>query len=1004
MNKFLTKVAKIFLGLSMAAGVGVAVSAGRKDASPVHAATESVTFSEQGYTSGNDVTSYTGTNFSIAFASGSKYYSTGAAIRVYAKKTFTVSSSNTLTDISLTFGSGDNSNAITTDSGTYSNGSWTGSATSVVFSIGGSSGHRRIASVSVTYTAGCDHVWDSGTVTTAATCETAGVMTYTCKECGETKTEPIAATGHTWGSGTVHDATCTEGGYTDYECTVCHEHKHEDETAALGHNFVNGECTRCHIEEPHSLDAVFGTTDGGDSDSSTSINSDTDLRNNYHYTVDTKLTFSDMSKFYPKDGKTIKLGTSSAPGGSFTVSIPSQINNQDVEITSVSLTTKKYGSDSVTVTVTADEETQGSFSVNSDSSFTKHDVDFSSEGQTSFTVTSTKRWYLQKLTVSYTTTSAATTLDAITSIGGTVTATLSQATTYNWDYSNLTVTGTLSGVSNQDVKDYVDITFNTTVPSSLGPCIVSVTATKKSTVEGNASPLTNNNISGEVEAAKLVYTFTMTQADLLQTDVSYINENAHAKSSTAECADHEDIEISWASNQVMKNSTDMQFQTTNGYLYNTTEIPGTITSVVVTATAQSFTVYYGNSEHPTSGTTPGGKFFTVQGNGSTPKASQIVVTFEVSDKPKVQLVATDLNVDVADGASTPVITDGSSAVTGYHLISEDPFVASITNDEKVQPVGYGTVVVSVSKEEDSGHIYLATSFVVTVGDHSKEVSTMRFTASAGGSSTANDGVEWSIAADASENEFSDVYGINYGTNNSKVSSLVFTTPIDEERIIKNVVVEAMSAATGSTITVTVGGTSFVCSKSNSLTGNISTFNFSGNLSGAITITMSGTASSKYGVKSISVLYVGDEATSFASTFLGAIACTQSGASKPTFNIKEGQTRWSWSLLETEYGNLSSADKAKFAKGATGVSSTVTECVERYDYIVGKYYVGNLDRELISSDFMSRSPSAVGVGSMPLLFAVNQKNTNTVAILVIISMVSVTAIGGYFFLRKRKENI
>ena len=33
-----------------------------------------------------------------------------------------------------------------------------------------------------------------------------------------------------------------------------------------------------------------------------------------------------------------------------------------------------------------------------------------------------------------------------------------------------------------------------------------------------------------------------------------------------------------------------------------------------------------------------------------------------------------------------------------------------------------------------------------------------------------------------------------------------------------------------------------------------------------------------------------------------------------------------------------------------------------------------------------------------------KNTNTVAIIVIVSMVSVTAIGGYFFLRRRKENI
>ena len=44
MNKLLQKVAKLTLGLAMAAGVGVAVSAGRKDASPAHAATRELTF------------------------------------------------------------------------------------------------------------------------------------------------------------------------------------------------------------------------------------------------------------------------------------------------------------------------------------------------------------------------------------------------------------------------------------------------------------------------------------------------------------------------------------------------------------------------------------------------------------------------------------------------------------------------------------------------------------------------------------------------------------------------------------------------------------------------------------------------------------------------------------------------------------------------------------------------------------------------------------------------
>ena len=42
----------------------------------------------------------------------------------------------------------------------------------------------------------CDHVWDAGKVTTEPTCTEAGVKTYTCSKCGNTKTEEIPALGH----------------------------------------------------------------------------------------------------------------------------------------------------------------------------------------------------------------------------------------------------------------------------------------------------------------------------------------------------------------------------------------------------------------------------------------------------------------------------------------------------------------------------------------------------------------------------------------------------------------------------------------------------------------------------------------------------------------------------------------------------------------------------------------------------------------------------------------
>ena len=63
-------------------------------------------------------------------------------------------------------------------------------------------------------------------------------MTYTCTVCSATKTEPIAATGHTWDGGTVTTAaTCTEAGEKTYTCTVCSATKTEV-IAATGHSYA----------------------------------------------------------------------------------------------------------------------------------------------------------------------------------------------------------------------------------------------------------------------------------------------------------------------------------------------------------------------------------------------------------------------------------------------------------------------------------------------------------------------------------------------------------------------------------------------------------------------------------------------------------------------------------------------------------------------------------------------------------------------------------------------
>lgn len=86
------------------------------------------------------------------------------------------------------------------------------------------------------------HTWDNGVITKEATETEEGVKTYTCKTCGETKTEKIPATSHHWDQGTItKKATCTENGEKTYYCTDADCNKTYVETIpATGHSWDDG--------------------------------------------------------------------------------------------------------------------------------------------------------------------------------------------------------------------------------------------------------------------------------------------------------------------------------------------------------------------------------------------------------------------------------------------------------------------------------------------------------------------------------------------------------------------------------------------------------------------------------------------------------------------------------------------------------------------------------------------------------------------------------------------
>ena len=129
----------------------------------------SITFSEQGYTNGQSLSGIPinlDSNITIQFDKNTgntapAYYNTGAAARLYGGNTLTITPASgcSITGMTLTFSSTSNVGTLSASTGTYSlsstTGTWTGSSsTSIVITNTASSGHARLSTLSVTYSAG----------------------------------------------------------------------------------------------------------------------------------------------------------------------------------------------------------------------------------------------------------------------------------------------------------------------------------------------------------------------------------------------------------------------------------------------------------------------------------------------------------------------------------------------------------------------------------------------------------------------------------------------------------------------------------------------------------------------------------------------------------------------------------------------------------------------------------------------------------------------------------
>ena len=139
--------------------------------------------------------------------------------------------------------------------------------------------------------------------------------------------------------------------------------------------------------------------------------------------------------------------------------------------------------------------------------------------------------------------------------------------------------------------------------------------------------VTVNQAAAEVvepEVTAKTYTFTITKADF---NTASYDANNNEKTSTATATDGSGatMQVKWISNQVMQQSSTMQWQKSKGYIYNSTDL-GTITNITIDSTAGTFTTYKGSSQQPTT-TNGSGGYFKISVGGATGKVNSITVTF-----------------------------------------------------------------------------------------------------------------------------------------------------------------------------------------------------------------------------------------------------------------------------------------------------------------------------------------------------------------------------------------
>ena len=476
------------------------------------------------YSADTDVSSTTFSvveGISLAFNKGTgstapKYYTSGTAVRLYAKGTMTVSSTiGKITKITLAYGSSDKTNTISVNCGSFSTPDWTGEADEVIFTIDGTSGHRRIKSVEVTYTPSAGGETPDSTPTTQYTVKwytALGTSTDVTLDEGAAITKPAT------------DPTMTGYefmGWTD-QCSVAAD--------GAGFTALTDFGTADADKEFYAVFAVATTTSGGGGETgsvtmkysgSTTANMSTGnnaatvgLDANEWSVVPTKGSASNMPGLN-KDGD-IRLYGHASGGNYLTISS----TNYTITDITVTYTGSSYNNGAITVNGNSVTGSNGSYAINANSFVIKN------------ANTGTTQVRIKTLVINYSTGGGSTSTysDYMTTCSGaTVVETLTDAQ-FAWSAATaeatMGATNTFPTLTNTVPVSVTYESSNTAAATIAADGTITLVAPSTTTI---SAKFAGGEVSGTTYAPKTVtYALTVLKAPATPTSTVYVKVTSTA--------------------------------------------------------------------------------------------------------------------------------------------------------------------------------------------------------------------------------------------------------------------------------------------------------------------------------------------------------------------------------------------------------------------------------------------------------------------------------------------